>query len=833
MFVRIAFALMLLLQASGLWSQGMITGQITNEQGEPLSGASVVVEGLRKGTAADANGVYRLENLPPGEYVLRFSFVGYEEVRRKTRLPEGIDKALLHVQMTEKAVEINPLVVRATRADRSTPFTFTTLNREALEANDYGQDVPFLLALTPSAVVTSDAGTGFGYTGIRIRGSDATRINVTINGIPLNDAESQGVFWVDLPDIIASTEDVQIQRGVGTSTFGAGAFGGTINLNTTRRHDQPYGSFAGALGSFDTWKATARFGTGLLAKRFTLDGRLSRITSDGYIERGSVDLKSFYLSGAWFGKNSSLRLNVFSGHEITYQAWCGVPAKWADDEELRTFNPCGTEKPGEPYENEVDDYTQTHYQLLLNHQFTPNWSLNLTAHYTRGFGFFEQYKADEGFGRYFPQAADFFVVAAGDTLTERDVVRRRWLDNHFFGNTWALHYIRNDNRLKLTWGGAWNRYLGDHFGELIWAEHLPPGIAPEQRYYFGEGNKTDLSSFLKAQYTLPFDLSLFADLQYRLVDYDITGTDNDLRDVSQNDRLRFFNPKAGLVYRPDRRREYYLSFAVGHREPNRDDYTDRSPNSPQPKPETLYDTELGFRQSWENATLEATFYFMSYRDQLVLTGEINDVGAPIKINVPDSYRRGLELAGSWRFQQRWELGGNLTLSRNKVKRFTEFIDEYDDAFNWVGQKEVQHENTDLAFSPEVVGAATLTFEALNREAGSSRHRLNLALLGKYVGKQYLDNTSNEVAALDPYFVADLQVRYRLHTGTLRNLELSFLLRNLLDARYANNGWIYRYHYPGDVSGDPSSIAGPGSERNMMGLYPQAGRHFLLGLRWDF
>jgi len=824
---RLIVGLALLMMAGHASAQALLTGQISDRQGEAMPSASVVVLETKQGTAANENGVYRFENLQPGEYTLEVSFVGYKDEKRKIKIQEGIAKAILHVQMTKQIFELTSLTIKATRAAENSPFTYANLAKEKIQEKNLGQDVPFLLRWTPSAVVTSDAGTGFGYTSIRIRGTDPTRINVTINGIPLNDSESQAVFWVDLPDIASSVDDIQIQRGVGTSTNGAGAFGASINMNTGNLHKEAYATFSGTGGSFDTWKATAQFGSGLINKKFTLDGRLSRTTSDGYIERGRADLKSFFLSGAYVGKNSLLRLNVFSGQEVTYQSWCGVPAQYLGDPKLRTFNPCGTEKPGLPHDNEVDDYTQTHYQLLYNHQLDRNWNVNLAAHYTKGSGFFEQYKADQDFADYLLEN----VTIGNDTITKTDLIRRRWLDNDFYGGIWSLNYIRTDNRLQLTFGGAWNKYLGGHFGKVIWAEFASNGTIGH-RYYNGDATKKDFNVFGKASYQLTPFLTAFADLQYRRVNYSTEGTGNDLRAYSVRDDLNFFNPKAGLFYALNDNSQLYASFAVANREPNRDDYVD-APNGVKPKSERLYNTEIGFRQKWKKAALNVNFYHMQYKDQLVLTGQINDVGAPIKTNVPDSYRLGVEIVGGMEVTPHISLQGNATFSRNKVKAFTEFIDTYDANYGWLGQEKFRHENTDLSFSPDLIVGGELKYEVFKRKQRAEKQNLSFSLSGKHVGSQFIDNTSDGNAKLAAYFFSDFQIRYGLRTKLFKEISLTFMVRNVFDEQYAANAWLYRFNFPGDASSYPNVLKGGGPTHNMIGYYPQAGRNFLAGLEVKF
>lgn len=811
MLIRLWIATAFLLLGQIAMSQSTIEGRVTGPEGRPLAGANVLLVGADTGDAADAEGRYRLSPVPAGKHLIRITYLGYQPLEKRVEVPENTGALEFDFQLEEQAVQVQELVVTATRAGEKTPMTYVNLDRKELEENNLGQDAPYLLRWTPSAVVTSDAGAGVGYTGIRIRGTDPTRINVTINGIPLNDAESQGVFWVNLPDFLSSTNSVQIQRGVGTSTNGAGAFGATINLSTIEAAPEAFGEVNASLGSFNTRKANVRFGSGLLSDRFILEGRLSRINSDGYIDRARSDLESFYLAGTYMGKSSSLSVNVFSGHEETYQAWYGVPAGLIDDEQERTFNPAGTEKPGEPYKDEVDNYGQTHVQLLYNNQLSDNWLLNLNGHYTKGSGYFEQYKADEFLPDY-----GLSPVAMGDTaVTNTDLIRRLWLDNDFYGTTYSLNYDSDDQRLQGTLGGAFNIYEGDHFGEVIWAQFFSDGFK-DMRYYENDARKTDFNIFGKVNFELLTRLNAYVDLQYRRVGYEFLGFNRQGQNVDQSVQLNFFNPKAGLFYTISERSELYGSFAVAHREPNRNDYVESTPDS-RPEAERLYNTEIGYRYRWNKAAIGANLYHMAYRDQLALNGQINDVGAYTRINIDRSYRLGIELVGGAELAPGLRLDGNATFSRNKVQSFTEFVDVYDADFEWTGQQAVEHENTDLSFSPSIIAGGELSYEMLR---GNPTHDMDVTLLSKYVSKQYIDNTSDEDNIIDPYSFTDLRLRYRLRPAFVDEIEVTLLVNNLFDSLYETNAWSYRYRFAGETAID-------------QGFFPQAGRNFLLGMRLRF
>lgn len=804
------------------FAQVNLTGTITDKTGETLPGATIFINENKTVAITDVQGVFQIKNLVARIYNIKVSFVGYQDVWQKVDLTSSGKSANINLQMTEKIINLNNVTVASTRAGAKSPFTYSTVNEEDIAKQNLGQDIPFALRWTPSTVVTSDAGAGIGYTYLRVRGTDGSRTNVTINGIPLNDAESQGVFWVNLPDFLSSTNDIQIQRGVGTSTNGVGSFGAAINLNTTQIKQEAYGELQGSAGSFNTVRGMAKFGTGLINNKFTFDGRISRINSDGYIDRAESDLESIYLSGAYLGKKSSLRLTVFSGHETTYQAWNGVPyelrnIRESEDGLDRTFNVSGTEKTGEPYDNEVDDYGQTHVQLHYNKMFNRNWNVTLAGHYTKGSGFFEQYKADEALADYNlgPVLNNDSTVAFTDT----DLVRRRWLDNDYYGLTWALNYIQDDNRLQFTFGGAASQYKGDHFGRVIWAERLPENTDPRHQYYFGTGDKLDVNAFAKTSYQLTNNLTGYLDLQVRSIDYEITGTDNDLRDVTTDDNLFFFNPKFGLFYDFNSTTNLYGSFGRTSREPARGDYTDTDPiNGKRPEAETLNNVELGFQKNFADAAFGVNLYYMGYENQLIPTGVLNDVGAPIRINVPNSYRAGIELMGGVNLTEKLRFDGTATFSRNRIESITEFADIFDENFEWLGAREETHEDTDIAYSPNVIVSGGLTYTFINSDV----HNGAVTLLNKYVGEQFLDNTSNDNAKLDAYFISDFRINYSFKTKFIKEINLTFLVQNVFDELYENNGWVYRYYFD-DAPAD----------NNLIGVYPQATRNFMVGLGFKF
>lgn len=669
---------------------------------------------------------------------------------------------------------LQPVEVLAVRAADRAPFTKTNLDQKDIERNNLGQDLPFLLNQTPSIVVNSDAGNGVGYTGIRIRGTDATRINVTLNGIPYNDAESQGSFFVDLPDFSSSTNSIQVQRGVGTSTNGAGAFGGTINLTTNEINKDFYTELNNSYGSYNTWKNTLKFGSGIIAKHFTIDGRLSHISSDGYIDRAKTNLRSYYASAAYIDEKNSLRFNIFSGKEKTYQAWNGVPESYLKTN--RTYNSSGTEKEGTPYDNEIDDYLQTHYQLFYNHEFNNYWKANVAGFLTRGKGYYEQYKAAAELSNYGLPA----YINGTDTINATDIVRRLWLDNYFYGTVFSLQHKKD--KTQFTIGGGWTKYDGKHYGNIIWAKEQA-AVPVNHRWYNLTAHKTDFNIYSKWTQQLSNQLQSFVDLQLRNVQYDINGfRDNPTLFVNNN--YTFFNPKIGLTYN-FRNWQLYASYAMAGKEPNRDDFENVASNKP--KAEKLHDIETGIERKNKNYSYGATVYYMKYKDQLVLVGNINDVGAYTRTNVPNSYRLGIELQGAAKINQYLSANANLTLSSNKIKNFTELIDDFDNG----GTKSNFYKSSDISFSPSAIAGGSLNIIPVKNG--------EISLIGKYVSRQYLDNTSQKSRSIDPYFVQDVRLAYNIENKIGKSVNIILQLNNVLNKKYVANGYTFSYVYGGLVT----------------------------------
>jgi iron complex outermembrane recepter protein len=663
---------------------------------------------------------------------------------------------------------LQPVEMNAIRAGDKTPIAKTNLGKSEIAKKNIGQDLPFILNHTPSVVVNADAGNAIGYTGIRIRGTDASRINITLNGIPYNDAESQGTFLVNIPDFASSAGNIQVQRGVGTSTNGSGSFGGSINVSTNEVITKQGLEYNSTAGSFHSFKNTLIFNSGIFGKNFTFDGRLSNIRSDGYVERASSRLQSFYTSTAFVNANNSLRLNIFSGKEKTYQAWNGV-----DENTLKTnrrYNSAGTEKPDEPYSNETDNYKQTHYQLFFNHKFNTAWKANAALFLTKGSGYYEQYKAGESFEDYgLPNYTE------GTTLiTETDLVRRLWLDNNFYGGIFSIQH--NDSGRQVIVGGGINHYKGDHFGEINWAAYQ--AAVPENfKYYDNDASKSDYSAYAKWTEKLTPHFESFVDLQVRAVKYEINGFKYN-PGIVVNENYTFFNPKAGITY-TNKNLQAYLSYGRAAKEPNRDDFESGTTNLA--KPEYLNDFEAGLEMKKQNSSVAVNLYYMQYKDQLVLTGKINDVGAYTRTNIANSYRAGIELSAGVKLNSWLSVTGNLTLSNNKVKNFTEYIDDYDNG----GQKTTIYSETDIAFSPETISAYSIDILPFKNT--------ELNIMGKYVGKQYLDNTSQESRSLNAFYVQDVRIAYSWKKSALLFVQVN----NLFSKKYEPNGYTFSYIYGGE------------------------------------
>jgi iron complex outermembrane recepter protein len=791
-----------------------------------LPGATIELDGTRYFAIADELGRFSLSRVKEGTYTVTVRFVGYQTITETVTVPTADQ---LVISLEETAQLTDEVLVYSTRASDETPTTFSNVGKQTIAKQNFGQDLPYLLNWTPSVVTTSDAGTGFGYTGIRIRGSDATSINVTINGVPYNDAESLGTFWVDVPDIASSSESVQIQRGVGTSTNGAGAFGATINLQTISRNDKPYGTIINSVGvlengvdglGYNSRRHTIGFGTGLINNQWVIDGRFSRIASDGYIDRASADLGSYYLSAGFYAGNTMIKAMAFGGKERTYQAWYGVPESritnneeamlitagnegWNDDQTQnllnsgsRTFNPY-------TYQNQVDDYRQDHYQLHLSQRIRESLTANLAFHFTPGKGYYEEFKPKDSFSKY-----GLDPVVIGDSVIEKsDIIRRRWLDNNFGGVTFSVNYLQS--RWNLTIGGGANRYSGKHFGEIIWAEVTT--IPTEFQYYFSTSEKKDYNLYGKINVELSENLNAFADIQGRKIDYRTSGVDNGGTVLNIDEQFLFFNPKFGLIYDFDATQQLYSSLAIAHREPVRSDFVN-APFDKKPRQEKLSNVEIGYRLQKSAVIVNINYYYMNYKDQLIHTGKINDVGAPIRTNVDKSYRSGIEVDALLRLNKNFTLNANATYSKNKIRDFTEVLYDYGTDWDEFTTVERKYKNADIAFSPALISGLGLIYRPMPS--------LELSWLSKYVSRQYLDNTSNRGRSLDPYLVNDIRLAWSVKPTFVKEITVSLLANNVLNEMFESNGYTWGY-------------LGGAEEYRENYYYPQAGRNFMAMLAVKF
>ena len=687
---------------------------------------------------------------------------------------------------------LDEVIVEAIRIDRSSPFSFSNVDKKDLELKNLGQDLPILLNFSPSVVTTSDAGAGIGYTGIRIRGVSPQSTNITINGIPYNDPESLGTFWVNLPDFTSSVESLQIQRGIGTSTNGSGAFGASINILTDKISQFAYTEISNSFGSYNTLKHTVKLSTGIINDHFEISGRLSKIDSDGYIDRAYSDLKSYFIQANYFDENTLIKAITFGGHEKTYQSWYGITKEQMI--ENRRQNPY-------TYENEIDNYKQDHFQLHWSEQINNTLSTNISLNYTDGRGYFEQYRDDDSVETYSGIVKSDLDENGNETGTT-DLIRRRWLDNDFYVLNASLNY--NYENLNLILSGSYSNYIGDHFGEVIWARNFDDNYTIRDRYYEGNGKKNDLSFFTKVSYKLK-DILIYGDLQLRKINYKTSGITSDLINLKLDKKYNFFNPKIGITHNLNSNSLIYLSYSRANREPSRSDYE----NNPDIKPEKLNDLEFGYRLSSDKLELNLNAYYMLYNEQLVLTGAIDDVGAPIRTNSGSSYRVGIESEINLELSKKLDISSNLTLSSNKNK---EVISNYNGALTNFGK-------TNLSYSPNFITNNTINYKFTEK--------FILSMLSKYVGKQFMGNTDAKNSILESYFVNDLNFNLKITPKRIFNeIVVSGLINNILDKEYVSNGYYYTYDDTWSNPGETITLDGAG-------YYPQATRNFLVGLLLKF
>lgn len=762
---------------------------ISKSHQEVLESASVELKSIKNKylQITDSKGVAEFNNLPKSEeLIISVQHVSKQIFNSTIHL---ISNKEILVELEDEFFFLEPLEIKSIRSSSKSPFTKTNISKADLEKINLGADLPFLLNNTPSVVVNSDAGNGIGYTGMTIRGTDMTRINMTVNGIPYNDPESQGIFLVDLPDLSSSINSIQIQRGIGTSSNGAGAFGATINISTNEFNEKAYAEINNSVGSFNSLKNTIKIGSGLLNNAFTIDARLSNIKSDGFIDRASTNLQSAYLSAVYSNKKTQLRFNIITGKEKTYQAWNGISENVLKTN--RTFNSSGTEKTGTPYENETDNYQQDHFQFFWNQIINLNWNFNTALYITNGKGYYEQYKAAQKFSKY---GLPNYIVGT-TTIFKTDLIRQLWLDNQLMGQIFSAEYKKN--KTSLTLGGAWNIFTGDHFGKIIWAN---VGIPKDYKWYNTPAKKTDASFYSKWIYQINQNWNTFIDIQYRVVNYTMDGFRYNPT-LNVNRKFNFLNPKMGIYYSKNNL-QAYLSYAHSKKEPNRNDFEANAIQ--QPLHEQLHDIESGLSYTKKNFQINSTLYYMSYVNQLILTGKINDVGAYTRINVPKSYRLGFEIQSSYNFSKKLNLSGNITLSRNKIKEFTENIDNYDSGI----QQSILYNNKDIAFSPNIISSLTLNYKPFKNA--------DLSIFNKYVGRQYLDNTQNLNRSLNNFFTQDLRLNYSLNIKKIKSIDLLLQVNNIYNKKYEANGYTFSY------------IAS-GAQTTENYYFPMAGTNYFMGL----
>lgn len=785
-----------------------LSGNVVDENSKPLVGASVALVNTFKGATTNEIGFFEIAGLKSGVYTLKVSYVGYADYVIDVDVKANISQ---EIKLTPSSVMGEEIVVSAIRANAKTPMTTSNISKIKLKEANGAVDLPLILGSMPSVVSTSESGGGVGNTAFRIRGVDPSRINVTLNGIPLNDAESQTVFWVDLPDLASSISSLQVQRGVGSSTNGAGAFGGTVSIQTQTSSPEPYGNIDLTYGAFNTQKVSVATGSGLVHDKFSFDVRYSKLLSDGYVDHSGSNHTSLLLSGAWLTEKSVLRANFIMGEEHTDISWNGVPSYALDTN--RKYNSSGFYHDGNGvqhrYDKEQDNYFQNHYQLIYSRELAQNLTFNAAAHLTVGEGDYEEFKDDAKFSKYGLGSQ----LVDGSVQKKSDIITQKWLNNQFYGATYSFNYKRGIAEVVL--GGGVNRYDGDHFGKLIWVEKNQ-NIPNNYEWYFNNSIKDDYNSFLKVQIEATKNLSFYGDMQYRYIYYKMKGPDSDLAELWQTTRWDFWNPKVGLSYNMDGLNAY-ASVAVANREPARSDLKDASKSGGRVKPlsEKLVDYEMGVGYISKVVAVHSTLFYMDYKDQLVNTGKLNDVGYPLMTNVPSSYRAGAEIEASYSPLSWVNISGNISLSRNKIYDFVEFVDLADNPNDWNTLPQVENHlgETNISFSPEIVAGGVVMVQPLKS--------LRVSFTGKHVGKQYIDNTSSNLRKINGYKVFDSRLEYRFGFDK-STVTIMFMANNVFNAKYIVNGWVYRSQF---ADGSPDYIED--------GYFPQAGRNYALRLSLNF
>lgn len=806
-FNYLAFLVFFLL-GHNIYSQETVTLLFLDEE-TPVSKVLVYSSDKMRSAVSDLKGVviWKLQQVPD---TLVVSHLGYLE-QSFIIDPSHLSGIPLKLILRQKIIELEVAQIESNWVKPNSIVVQSALNEKEIEAKFMVQDIPYIIQHFPSTVSTSDAGNGIGYTNIRIRGLDPTQINVMINGVPLNDAESQSVFWVDLPDLIASSSDIQVQRGIGLSGAGQVAFGSSLLINTNKLSSEPYVQLESAVGSYSTYKNSLQFNSGLLNKKWNFGGRISQIYSDGFIERAKSTLWSGSLALSYISPVRSVRFFLFDGLEKTYQAWFGMPIQYTNDPVKRRFNPAGTEKAGKPYPNQIDHYRQTHFQLLHKELLGAAWGLRNTFHFTPGKGFYEEYKADQLPFEYGLSGSD-----------EINLVRKRNLDNHFFGSIHSANY--QTRSFEFNVGLAWNGYLGRHFGQVVQVNDLP--WLPASPYYDNGASKWSSMVFGKLNWKVQ-KWTFVTDFQHRWMVYHyLPELGNEPSEMAV--RHLFFNPKLGLSLDLNPKLQLFGFSGLAHREPNRNDYV--VADQILPKPERLWDNELGARWSNKGIQLEQNFYYMVYKNQLIPTGKLNDVGAYIRSNVDRSYRLGTESSFTWKSNS-WLIGGNLTLSRNRTRDYNEYVDNWDSGL----QERNIFNYQPIAFSPSVIANLSFEHKILDRQHAGNHQSVYLELSGQSIGRQFLDGTGQIASSLPAYQVSQLALRCHLKSAGKLGLDFRLQINNLFNEQYEANGWIYRFKSDNynPVPDDPFAGAEGSGVYHLKGLYPQAGRNLMLSVRLKF
>ena len=792
--------------------------KVVNENSSPLPNATVTINNTSKKTNQQGEAKFVMDNQNGVSLVV--SYIGYKNY--STRLSAG--QTSLTVKLQLQVIQSDEVFVYATRAKENSATTYKNINKQEISKANLGQDIPYLLDQTPGVIIGSDAGAGIGYTNMTIRGSDNQRINVTINGIPLNDAESQGSFFINLPDLASSTESIQIQRGIGTSTNGAGAFGASLNFQTDRLETKPYAELNNSFGSYNSWKNTLKAGTGLINNKFAINTRLSRISSDGYIERASSNLQSLYLDAGLYTDKHILKATVLTGKEKTYQAWYGTPQPLLDgntaDLERYANNNFGLYNGSEfdrlmnadrrynyyTYDNQTDNYKQTHTHLHYTYLIDPEWDLNAALHYTRGAGFYEEFRENDRLSRYgLPD-----LEQNGNTIEKSDLVRRRWLDNHFYGTTFSVNY-RPSSSWNYTLGGAYNQYLGDHYGEVTQVS-IYPNQSFGDKYYLNDATKNDLNVYFKTDYKTQ-DWLFNLDVQYRNILYKAQGDDDKIKDLNFKDQLHFVNPKFGVTYLLNHQSNLYASYAYASKQPVRKDYVE-NPRNEFPKPEHMQNIEMGYRYRSNQINLGTNFYAMLYKDQLIPTGQLNDTGAELRVNIPNSYRIGWELDASWMIHPKFIWSATAALSQNKIKDFVEYVAVLNDEWQFVREEQFYYKSTQIAKSANTILSNNFTY--LPTENWS------ISLLSKYVSRVYLDNSSSRERSIDPFNYTNLRTQYSFSALGLKKIDVLMSVNNIFNAKYVTSGYTWGQIFESTGQRDFYNF-----------YYPQATTNFIFGLNIRF